>query len=636
MDLSHRRAPEKKKAEIMWYLKFIIFCLYFIFSIVAAGLLLGLRTSECKIKYTYQQLPMAHFLSDPYYVSSGILRPPPRSLHEVLEHQADPYTQFLSDVAAFPVGIADPVSNAPFLPIQLRLSQKPWTLAEFMDQGLGRDLKAVLDNEIKGNRSSDIYANLVTYLALEKNLTMYPMIDQDLQASLAVVKKALEKMDTSNLQLGISVAAIMTSIIEHFLQTSSDVTFYLEKDGNITFPASYHLSDMDTEQNDKIRATLLGRGLMAASRGDNMVPNLGRCLSSKVSDLAQREASLIELADMTVYSHRKGSCLANSQPLLVDVTSNSKTSLILFSSNNALFLVFVVACISASFYLTSSITHTDNATLQTVFAAGLMVWYMFFAGTVLACMYVAPHVPANNVFLALALGLLSVSYQVMYTLQGDENVKEKLKIFSKRFGSSKVKPAAGYQQGGFVPLMQLCVQGHNDLSTSLYGLPRARCSSSMRQPCVTTGDPFHPLASRKKRDAHAGSGTGEADKSDQYEHEWVNMAMTWPLLYVAMACSASAYVTTYSVQQLYVVILAFYLSNAAFPKHKGRETHEAEIRYLSAAIFMAAMLISVGLIATFVGIYASVELSYTNPAVPVSPTLLPLFFSRRSLEVRMH
>ena len=71
---------------------------------------------------------------------------------------------------------------------------------------------------------------------------------------------------------------------------------------------------------------------------------------------------------MQTISYRAGTCLLTAQQAMVDISSNFRTSLSMFSSVNLLFLVAMVQWISASFSLFSFGQHTIE-TVQKV-AAG--------------------------------------------------------------------------------------------------------------------------------------------------------------------------------------------------------------------------------------------------------------------------
>lgn len=597
--------------------KLAIFGLYFIFAIITLVFVFLPKhpdSTQCRIKYTYQQKPMGDFLADPFYSSTGIMRGSPPPLHAVLKGEARPYSQLLSDVAAFPVAVADPVSNSPFLPIQFRSFHKQWTLTQFMDTVVGRNLTQIFE-EVKANTTGyadpdHIYNNLVRYL--DHNQDMYPLADDDMRAVLGILRTALVASSSS---LSVGSETLLDSIVAYFLTASSDITFFIEDNGDITFPSSYGSPKADPHNLDDnrlmlIKAALLGKGLMGTSRGNSMVPNYGRCLKEKITKETLKTGSslLHELVNMVIYSHRRGTCLSTGQPLIVDVTSNPKTSLILFSSNDVAFLVLLVTAITASFYLSSLITMVKRESLINFLTAVLIIWHVGLLVTCGVCLY-NMHIPTNNIMFGAGLCVAALCYQLGFTLHPalPKNLKENIANIPYKIKSM----AQSKTEYSTPPLMRLTIHGQDDMS-SFGGQPRHRGTAHM-------GLHHDEVQMGKKMIIRAKLNAATTNEESTEDHEYVGMALTWPLLFVAAASSASPYVSTYSVQQIYAVALVFYLVRLAYPKMPSSYDHGREVKVVSWLILIltGAMLLA-SIIISFVVSWETDNYNY-KPDVPVSP-----------------
>ncbi len=97
----------------------------------------------------------------------------------------------------------------------------------------------------------------------------------------------------------------------------------------------------------------IARGVMSQVSGNwrpgMQVPNLFRCAKKLYG--SSREDTIKGLEVMVNSSHLRGACLLSGQQHTVDITSNYKNSMVLFSSVNPIFMVMLVNWICASFAL---------------------------------------------------------------------------------------------------------------------------------------------------------------------------------------------------------------------------------------------------------------------------------------------
>ena len=206
-------------------------------------------------------------------------------------------------------------------------------------------------------------------------------------SSLNVLRSApLSKIErkyynTSDFMQTISSVFAFPTQIQNALHKAAFLTVYPEPvplvaaDELIMVPSSvpdnaYYFN----EQNKTVWSTELGPaanpGAAALARGtlDTMLrisgqpphagmqlPNLGRCIQPPDKATLQDKQTVTDwgtsLAKLEHYSQRLGTCLLTGQQTTVDVSSNARTSVLLFSSVNVVFMVGIVLWITASFAL---------------------------------------------------------------------------------------------------------------------------------------------------------------------------------------------------------------------------------------------------------------------------------------------
>ena len=184
------------------------------------------------------------------------------------------------------------------------------------------------------------------------------------------------------------------------------------------------------------------------------LPNLARCsrenlppadrlLGSTAEDQAQLGRWLASMMRFEKNSHLRGTCLLTGQQSTVDMTSNYKTSMIMFSSVNVVFMLAIVLWITASFALFyiggAPRTHGVDAemddlkwTSDDLFMSVAMVWNI----AVIIYMLVPDaqihsNIPLNNVVIAVLALLLTIFVQwrwanfKMYDVEAHDSEAEK-------------------------------------------------------------------------------------------------------------------------------------------------------------------------------------------------------------------
>lgn len=179
-----------------------------------------------------------------------------------------------------------------------------------------------------------------------------------------------------------------------------------------------------------------------------LLPNIGRCvrpvktenktvtiLGVQVKDVpvpvqGDTERWIKDIADIVSNSHRRGSCILTGQVSMVDVSTNSMTSGMPFSSTNVLYMALAITWISASF----SLFHLRWAEIDDIFSQRvavnqtfkwgvrvlLVVWHFIIVVlTTLPIMYKDKHIPLNNVLISTVLVVASMAVQIKFFVVED-------------------------------------------------------------------------------------------------------------------------------------------------------------------------------------------------------------------------
>jgi hypothetical protein len=163
------------------------------------------------------------------------------------------------------------------------------------------------------------------------------------------------------------------------------------------------------------------------------LPNIARCIKkylparqmtygTNANDLTVLGDSFGSMMRFHNYSHLRGTCLMTGQQATVDMTSNYRTSAILFSSVNVNFMLAVVLWISASFalfYLGGSPKLKDERQMEDalwtsddIFMGVAIVW-----NVILVIIILAPdvqrhaNIPLNNVVISLVALIATIFVQ---------------------------------------------------------------------------------------------------------------------------------------------------------------------------------------------------------------------------------
>lgn len=164
--------------------------------------------------------------------------------------------------------------------------------------------------------------------------------------------------------------------------------------------------------------------LSGSPRPGMQVPNLYRCARKLVGTEANQIKEGVRM--LTKNSQLRGACLLSGQQHTVDISSNMRTSMNLFSSINPMFMVALVCWICASFALFELGHGTNLYWLSEVCFSVSTLWNI-----VLMLIVILPgvrdswHIPLNNALIAEGfLGLTILVQWRIATLMADDEVKE--------------------------------------------------------------------------------------------------------------------------------------------------------------------------------------------------------------------
>lgn len=345
--------------------RFLLFLGYFVVSLVILFTIQQEGSKKCFVRQSYMSRTIASFASDNMYTSTHILRHPPRSRSEVVAGYAMPYKQMVSDVGAFPVVVRYPAEHSSFWPLEV---QSGADLEMFFRSGLGVSFDQTIDGLLEGSGmgaeglpglfSAGHNLTLPHYYPIIKNLYMFR--DRSSAAAAGASPPTPKpKEETSEIK-----AELFGDRHYYYLpgsiQASSGGAFdagvyFVQKDGMMISPS---VPGMDSPTNFltslKARTMMMMMMMSASSDGsERILPNIGRCVEPIDRGKGAPDVSrwVRDVADISMNSHLRGSCILTGQAATVDVSTNYKTSAVLFSSTNVLYVALVVTWVTASFSL---------------------------------------------------------------------------------------------------------------------------------------------------------------------------------------------------------------------------------------------------------------------------------------------
>jgi hypothetical protein len=242
---------------------------------------------SCYVQSTYRQEFMVNTVSNPFISSSSVRIGPTPSQLESEFLNVTSNNQTAGDIAIFPVAMKNAASHAAFLTV------------------LKKPIASVEAGEV------------LLPIAMDPN-------------SLYTDTKILPERPSSMSSMPLAMQRMMLMAFGGMI-------------GNIS------LGEMPLAMQQLVQGLTVAEG--SPVQPGTLLPNYERCFANFYKEDSDKSKQMKLEDRLMKNSHLRGTCLFTGQQAMVDVTSNYKTSLILFSSVNVLFLTALVLWISASFSL---------------------------------------------------------------------------------------------------------------------------------------------------------------------------------------------------------------------------------------------------------------------------------------------
>lgn len=129
-----------------------------------------------------------------------------------------------------------------------------------------------------------------------------------------------------------------------------------------------------------------------------------------------------DIADMVTHSHLRGTCAMTGQIRMVDVSSQTQTSLTPFASTNPVFMMLVITWITSSFSLfyvrSPDLIPDENGKwemMRKLMVGVLAIWHIAIIVIILLpAMYSDKNIPMNNMIISIILVGVSAILQLKY------------------------------------------------------------------------------------------------------------------------------------------------------------------------------------------------------------------------------
>lgn len=298
---------------------------------------------------------------------------------------------------------------------------------------------------------------------------------------------------------------------------------------------------------------------LAAGSIVGVLPNLHR-----YADDTDEAKWVKEIGEFYNSSQLRGQCMLAAQQPTVEISSNSRVSIELFSSINAAFMSIIIVWIHTSFAIYQ---HLPGAKEQWQWMHA--IFYLFNAlgflavFVILVVQYDTWNIPGNNIFIAL---IAIVATMVVQWMWGSKFVT------ADRYGLMQI----------FNLTNQQLAYGRNNNMPMMKGIGTAGGTMQQRVPHHATNNPYMPMAApmnsssmammEKGMNRFPGMSSiplgqpyqerGSDSLQEEDEHEMVYLlecSIVVPLLVVSVLVSVSPSITTPMVQLCYATALSFFI-----------------------------------------------------------------------------
>jgi hypothetical protein len=370
-------------------------------------------SKQCLVRSTFQEEFVSNIGANPFFSSSQIIRPPPKSKFEVTYGMASLTEPQSFDITAFPTIIKHPLRDAAYLPVELT----PDVPLMVMFEG--------------GLNSQD--ANKIGYHSDSQVVTSFPFT------------QTLHQFHSMVSFTGVSISPITR------YKARRNGTYHLLQNGRVVapdVPYAGNVSDLLT--------AMYSQGLHDTS-APGVLPNVHRCITNGLwNNEADDEESdsdssfLNDLEDFRKAPYQRGMCDITGQQATVDISTNPMTSITLMSSFHIYYLLLCVVWVSASFTVFALPSQHLEGMIGKI--AQLTTNYLPVVWNLILLVYTltrSEYIPRNNVIIALVFVIITTLIQMMY-LSMSTALGPIVGFYPNGKQNSK-RPDAGYAFKGVLP-----------------------------------------------------------------------------------------------------------------------------------------------------------------------------------------
>jgi hypothetical protein len=374
----------------------VLICLFYVSLTISLIILCDMNfnkdddddSKQCLLRSTYKEEFLGNIGSNPFYSSSQIIRPPPKTRYEEQAGVVTHNPPQPSDISAFPTIIMNPLRDAAYLPVESAINvplsvifQPSLSADALAGIGFGKDTQLVESNPF----------NHIIYKIKNMVSTTQPTV-------------------------------VKTSATSRF-EGRREGTYHLLENGRVVAP------DMQEVWNvSEFVTSLYYQGMHDAASG-NILPNIHRCLKRS----NESDSFLEGMMDLQGKPNVRGMCDTTGQQSMVDISTNAMTSITPFSSVHIYYVLLCIVWVTASFtvfYLPqfernpSDMGKTTWLSTSDVTAVAPIIWNL---GLLLYSVIRSDVIPRNNIIGAIVLVLVVTFMQYMWASTTEEKATDMVK-----------------------------------------------------------------------------------------------------------------------------------------------------------------------------------------------------------------
>jgi hypothetical protein len=372
----------------------VTMCIFYITLSLALIILFdGKDQHFCRIRDTYQKEFLGNVAGNPFFSYSQLIKPTPRSKHEILAGVALEYNtaHHKYDVSMFPTMIREPHRDAAYLPVDIAFDVPV----------------SVIFKDTPG-------ISLVT----PGNLDMITLDKEHQLISTNIRSQIVHKITGGFQTAGVDITK--KEATSAFLDRRNG-TYHILRNGRIVAPDIGHpleVSNLVTGMYYQGVHTALNEGVL---------PNINRCVSANTP----HDTFIENMNEYENKSHLRGACISMAQQASVDIATDYRTTFTIFSSVDIYYMLLSIIWVSASFSV-FYFPQFDRVGVNTLKKEGFIpslsdvtatlpiAWNLIL---IIYSIFRRDRLPLNNVLLTIILVFVTTLFQVIWaSVQGSEEV----------------------------------------------------------------------------------------------------------------------------------------------------------------------------------------------------------------------